>query len=359
MCQSKFCHENESTVKGWTCPREERTRFRHVCEQGDRCKLLWEWYHAARFLSRKGIMMCVEPKQVWEGPYFPPCFVVQVFAEPLLQPVVHQLPCLRPHPPQKAGGPQDRLCRDAENAQCQAALCWPGRCPSMCTVLVGGGGGYVWVMCVRDVCVLCKCIWCVCGMCLCVRCLVCVCGWDIWCVCVCEMSGVWCVYGVCVCVRCLVCVWCMCVCEMSGVWCVYGVCVCEMSGVCMVYVCVWDVWCVMCVWCMCVCVWCMCVCEMSGVWCVYGVCVCVWDVWCVMCVWCMCVCEMSGVWCVYGVCVCVRCLVCDVWCMCVCEMSGVCMVYVCVWDVYMVYVLVCGGNWYYLCDGNWCYRRVW
>ena len=48
---------------------------------------------------------------------------VQVFAEPLLQPVVHQLPCLRPHPPQKAGGPQDRLCRDAENAQCQAALC--------------------------------------------------------------------------------------------------------------------------------------------------------------------------------------------------------------------------------------------
>ena len=55
-------------------------------------------------------------------------------------------------------------------------------------------------------------------------------------------------------------------------------------------------------------------------------------------VWCMCVCEMSGVWCVYGVCVCVRCLVCD---------------------VYMVYVLVCGGNWYYLCDGNWCYRRVW
>ena len=49
--------------------------------------------------------------------------VVQVLAESLLQPVVHQLPCLCPHPPQEAGGPQDWFGCPAEDACCKAALC--------------------------------------------------------------------------------------------------------------------------------------------------------------------------------------------------------------------------------------------
>ena len=72
---------------------------------------------------------------------------------------------------------------------------------------------------------------------------------------------------VCVCVRGIV--WCLWVCVVG--WCLCGVCVCDVS---VVFVCVWAS-----VWCLWVCVggWCVCVgCGVFGCVCVFcGVCVCV------------------------------------------------------------------------------------